>query len=76
MTFEPETIRSRSKAQKTNLSLVSNENFSKTLWPSGLARGQATWAKMTQKLLHLWCHSQKNRTPQPQKYFFLYLFSH
>ena len=29
-------------------SLVSNENFSETLWPSGWALGQATWAKMTQ----------------------------
>jgi len=49
-------------------SLVSNENFSETLWPSGWASGQATWAKMTPKLLHLWRHSQKNRTPR-QKFF-------
>jgi len=38
-------------------SLVSNENFSETLWPSGWAVGQATWTKMTQKLLHLWRQS-------------------
>jgi len=50
-------------------SLVSNENFSETLWPSGWALGQATWAKMTQKLLHLWRQSQKIRTPN-QKIFF------
>jgi len=28
-------------------SLVSNENFSEILWPSGWALGQVTWAKMT-----------------------------
>jgi len=50
-------------------SLVSNENFSETLWPSGWALGQATWAKMTLKLLYLWRHSQKIRTPN-QKFFF------
>jgi len=46
-------------------SLVSNENFSETLCPSGWALGQAAWAKMTPKLLHLWRQSQKIRTPQP-----------
>jgi len=44
--------------------LVSNENFSKILWPSGWALGQTTWAKMTPNLLHLWRHSQKICTPQ------------
>ena len=43
---------------------VSNENFSETLWPSGWALGQATWAKMTLKLLHLWRNSWKTRTLQ------------
>jgi len=33
------------------------------------ALGQATWAKMTLKLLHLWRQSQKTRTPN-QKIFF------
>jgi len=28
-----------------NSELVSNENFSKTLWPSGWSLGQAIWAK-------------------------------
>jgi len=50
-------------------SLLSNENFSETLWPIGWDLGQATWAKMTPKLLHLLRQSQKIRTPQP-KYFF------
>jgi len=40
-------------------SLFSNKNFSETLWPSGWALGQATWAKMTLKLLYLWRYSQK-----------------
>jgi len=39
-------------------SLVSNENFGKILWPNGWALGQVTWAKMAQKLLHLWRYSQ------------------
>jgi len=50
-------------------SLVSNEKFSETLWPSGWALGQATWAKMAPNILHLWRHSQKIRTPI-QKIFF------
>jgi len=43
-----QTLESRSKAQKTLISkdsdssLVSNENFSEILWPSGCALGQAT----------------------------------
>jgi len=51
------------------LGLISNKNFSETLWPSGWALGQATWAKMIPKLLHLWCHSQKFRTHQPKIFF-------
>jgi len=45
-------------------SLVSNDNFSKTLWPSGWALGQATRAKVTSKLLH----SQKIRISQPKNF--------
>jgi len=58
------------QAQKdSDLSLVSNENFSEILWPSGLALGQVTWAKMAQKLLHLWRHSQKNLQLPTKKFF-------
>jgi len=64
-------LESWSKAQK---SLVSNENFSETLWPSSWALGQATWAKMTLKLLHLWRQSQKICTPN-QKIFFRVQFT-
>jgi len=37
--------------------LVPIENFSETLQPRSWALGQVTWAKMAQKLLHLWHHS-------------------
>ena len=33
------------------------------------AQGQATWAKMTLKLLHLLRQSQKIRIPQPKNFF-------
>jgi len=51
-------------------SLVSNEDFSEILWPNGWALGHVTWAKMAQKLLYLWRHSQKIRSPQPKNFFF------
>jgi len=47
-------------------SLVSNENFSETLWLSDWTLGQATCAEMTPKLLYLWRHSQKICNPQPK----------
>jgi len=53
-----------------DLSLISNENFSETLWPSGWALGQVSWAKMAQKPLHLWRHSQKICNPQPKNFCF------
>jgi len=56
-------------SKDSDSSLVSNENFRKTLWPSGWTLGQATWAKMTLQLLHLWHQSQKIRTSQPKKFF-------
>jgi len=56
-------------SKDSDSSLVSNETFSETLWPSSWALGRATCAKMTQKLLHLWRHSQKIRTPQPKNFF-------
>jgi len=56
-------------SKESDSSLVSNENFSETLWPSGWALGQATYAKMTLKLLHLWHQSQKIRNSQPKIFF-------
>jgi len=56
-------------SKDSDSSLDSNGNFSETLWPSGWAPGRATCAKMTLKLLHLWCHSQKIRNPQPKNFF-------
>jgi len=57
-------------SKDSDSSLDSNENFSETLWPSGWAPGRATCAKMTLKLLHLWCQSQKI-APRNQKIFFV-----
>jgi len=54
-------------SKDSDSSLVSNENFSETLWPGGWALGQATWAKMAQKLLHFWRH-KISATPN-QKFF-------
>jgi len=56
-------------SKDSDSSLVSNENFIKTLWLSGWALGQVTWAKITPKLLHLWRHSQKIHKPQPKNFF-------
>jgi len=56
-------------SKDSDSSLVSNENFSETLQPNGWALGQATWAKMTLKLLHLWRQPQKIAPPN-QKIFF------
>ena len=50
--------------------LLSNEkNFSEIFWSSGWVIGQVTWAKMAEKLLHLWVLSQNIRNPQPKKFF-------
>jgi len=63
-------LESRSKAQKTlDSSLVSNKNFSETLWPSGCAPGQVTWVKMAQKPLHSRRQQQKIHNPQPKNSF-------
>jgi len=56
-------------SKDSDSSLVSDKNFSETLWPSGWALGHATWAKMTLKLLHLWQQSQTIHTPQPKNFF-------
>jgi len=56
-------------SKDSDSSLVSNKNFRETLWLSGWALRQATWAKMTPKLLHLWRQSQKISTPQPKNLF-------
>jgi len=44
---------------------TSAKHFGLVVW----ALGQATWAKMTLKLLYLWRHSQKTRTPQAKIFF-------
>jgi len=52
----------RSKAQDSDSSLVSYENFSEILWSSGWVLGQVTCTKMAKKVLHWWRHSQKSTT--------------
>jgi len=56
-------------SKDSDLSLVFNENFSKTLWPSGWALGQATWAKMTQNYF-TYDISHKKSAPPNQKNFY------
>jgi len=69
-TFDPGPLESRSKAEKTQTrACFFYEKLSKILWPRGWTLGQATWAKMAQKLLHLWRHSQKIHNPQPKIFF-------
>jgi len=58
-------LESRSKAQVSDSSLVSNGNFSETLYSSGWALGQATWAKTTSLMTSL----TKNPHPQQKKFF-------
>jgi len=56
-------------SKDSDLSLVSNKNFSEIIWSSGWALGPATWAKMTPKLLHLMTSLTKNLHPQPTIFF-------
>ena len=51
-------------SKDSDSNLVSNENFSETLWPSSWALGQATWAKMTYDVSH------KKSAPPNQQIFF------
>jgi len=72
--FWTRNVRKSIKGSKdSDSSSVFDENFSKTLWPSGWALGQETWAKMTPKLIYLWRHSQKILTPQPKNRFWVNL---
>jgi len=51
-----------------DLSLVSNENFRKILWPSSWALGQATWAKWP-KNYFTYDITHKKSAPPNQKFF-------
>jgi len=61
-------LESRSKAKKTDSSLVSNENFSKILWPSGWALGQVTEPKWSKHHFTYDVTHKKSTTPN-QKIF-------
>jgi len=56
--------------QKTQISLVSNTNFSKILPSNGLRPGSGKVGQGGLKDLHLWCHSLKNPQPSTKKFFF------
>jgi len=61
-------LESRSKAQKTRTrALFPTKTSAKHFWPSGWALGQATWAKMTPKLLM----TSLTKNPHPNQKFFL-----
>jgi len=53
----------------SNFSLVSNENLSETLWPSGWALDQATWAKsyFAYDVTH-------KKTQHPTSKIYIYIF--
>jgi len=51
--------------KESDSSLVSNENFSETLWPSGWALGQGRWAKWPQNYFTYDVSHKKIRIPQP-----------
>jgi len=64
ITFEPETLESHPKYQKTDFSLVSNKSLSKILPSSSLGPGPDEVGKRGLKVFHLWRHLQKNHNPQ------------
>jgi len=55
-------------SKDSDSSLVSNENLSEILWPSGLDLGQVTRA---QKRLRLWRRSQNICNPLPKNFFWV-----
>jgi len=63
ITFEPETPAGHPKYQKTRISLVCNKKFSEILLSNNWRPGPGEVGQGGLKVLHLWCHSQKTRTP-------------
>jgi len=57
-------------SKDSDSSLVSNENFSEILWPSGWALGQVICAKRAQKATSLMTSLTKNPQPSTKKFFF------
>jgi len=45
------------------------KKFSETLPSNSLGSGPGEVGQGGLKVLHLWCHSQKIRNPQPKKFF-------
>jgi len=55
-------------SKDSNCSLVSNKNFSEILPSKSWRPGPG---EVGQKVLHLWCHSQKNPQPPSKKLFWM-----
>jgi len=70
--FSTQNPSKSSKVSKdSDCGLVSNKNFSEIIPSSGLGAGPGEVGQGSPKALHLWCHSQKTRTPQPKKFFWV-----
>ena len=61
--------RSSKVSKDSDCSLVSSKNFSEILPPNSWCPGPGKVSHGGQKVLHLWRHSQKNRTHQAKKFF-------
>jgi len=59
-------------SKDSDCSLFSNKSFSKILPSKGLGPRLGEMGQGGLKVLHLWCHSQKNRSPEPQKFFLFF----
>jgi len=55
--------------KRLDCSPVSSKNFSEILPPNGWRPGPGKVGQGGLKILHLWCHLQKTRTPQAKIFF-------
>ena len=69
--FNPKPQQVIQISKDSDCGLVSNKNFSEIVPSSGLGAGPGEVGQGSPKALHLWCHSQKTRTPQPKKFFWV-----
>jgi len=61
--LNPKPQLSSKVSKDSDYSLISNKNFSKILPSNSLDPGPGEVGQGGQKVLDLWCHSQKIRTP-------------
>jgi len=67
LTWNPS--RASKVSKDSDCSLVSSKNFSKILPSNDWCPGPGEVGQGGLKVLHLWRHSQKTRTPQPKNFF-------